>query len=198
MSTREEVRVGNAIAIAAVEIYQRLENGEKLREDGFFDEKQAGRSDATEVAESVLLKAQREPEEKKIEYMGYLLASIAFNPQISVHMVHQLSKITEQLTYRQLCILKLSTETDKFGLRDRDYRGQGPLARKLYQLLYEYMDLYRRDFIIFGIGTKDVSGLADINPGIVGVQGIGVDLFDLMKLILIPDEDIFPIAEQLK
>ena len=61
------------------EIHRRLETaGETVsRTDGFFDEETNGdRSDAAEVAESVLLKAQREPEEKKIDYMGYLFASI--------------------------------------------------------------------------------------------------------------------------
>lgn len=88
LGTREKVRVGAAFAIAAADIRQRIENGENVRTDGFFDEKQSGRSDAEEVAESVLLKAQREPEEKKIQYMAYLLSSIAFDSQISVHMAH--------------------------------------------------------------------------------------------------------------
>ena len=42
----------------------------------FFDEKQTGRSDAEEVLEHMLLKAQREPEEKKIQYIGYLYGSL--------------------------------------------------------------------------------------------------------------------------
>ena len=198
LSSREKVRALNALDVAVEEIRRRLENGESLREDNFFDEKQTGRSDAEEVAEHVLLKVQREPEEKKIQYMGHLLASISFDSQISVHMAHQLTKAAEQLTYRQLCILKLSVVKDNFELHDKDYRGQGTLAQELYPLLYEYMDLYRKDFIIFGIGFSSVSSLADINPGLADVQGIGVDLFNLMKLALIPDEDIIPIAAQLK
>ena len=117
---------------------------------------------------------------------------------LAVLLVHQLTKAAEQLTYRQLCILKLSVVKDNFELHDKDYRGQGTLAQELYPLLYEYMDLYRKDFIIFGIGFSSVSSLADINPGLADVQGIGVDLFKLMKLALIPDEDIIPIAAQLK
>ena len=78
LGPREKVPVGAAFAIAAAEIRQRIENGESVRTDGFFDEKQTGRSDAEEVGENVLLKVQREPEEKKIQYMGYLLANIAF------------------------------------------------------------------------------------------------------------------------
>jgi len=57
LSPREQVRVGGVLAIAAEEIRQRLDQGEALRADGFFDQKASGRSDAEEVAESVLLKS---------------------------------------------------------------------------------------------------------------------------------------------
>ena len=196
LGSREKVRIGAAFAIAAADIRQRIENGESVRTDGFFDEKQTGRSDAEEVAESVLLKVQREPEEKKIRYMGYLLSSIAFNPQISVHMAHQLAKAAEQLTYRQLCILKLSVVKDKFGLRDKNYRDYGKFKKDLYQVLYECADLHNREYIHV---TDDVfSGVTNIKPSGMTIQGIGGDLFYLMKLLLIPDQDITPIAEQLK
>lgn len=46
---REKVRVGGVLAIAADQIDQRLKNGEALRDDDFFQEKQSGRPDAEEV-----------------------------------------------------------------------------------------------------------------------------------------------------
>ena len=196
LGSREKVRVGAAFAIAAADIRQRIENGESVRTDGFFDEKQTGRSEAEEVAESVLLKVQREPEEKKIQYMGYLLSSIAFDSQIRVHMAHQLVKVAEQLTYQQLCMLKLSMLKDNFELRDQSYRGQETFKRDLYQVLYECNDLYRKGLINFG-GTASL-GITDVIPRNMTVQGLGSDLFNLMKLSLIPDQDITPIAAQLK
>ena len=104
LSPREDFRVGKVLAITALEIHQRLENGESLRNDGFFDRKPSGRSDAEEIAEAIMLKCQREPQEKKIPYMGYLKAGIAFDPNVSADMGHQLIKVAEQLTYRQFCI----------------------------------------------------------------------------------------------
>jgi hypothetical protein len=125
LGPREKVRVGGVLAITASTINNRIEKGEKIRSDGFFEEKtKSGRSNAEEVAESVLLKSQREPEEKKIPYMGYLLANVAFATDISAEMAHQLSKASEQLTYRQLCILKLAVVKQAFNLREGDYRGQ--------------------------------------------------------------------------
>jgi len=193
---REKVRIGGVLAIAAGEIRQRIEVGESIRTDGFFEQKRTGRSDAEEVAESVLLKSQREPEEKKIPYMGYLLAGVAFDTEISAHMAHQITKAAEQLTYRQLCLLKLAVVKDDLGLRAEDYRKQGQFQKRLYQILYECLDLYHKGFLNFGGGV--VFGPTDIAPAKMTVQGLGADIYNLMKLSLIPNEDLLPIVAQLK
>lgn len=196
LGPREKVRVGGVLAIAAAEINQRIGNNESVRSDGFFDKKASGRADAEEVAESVLLKSQREPEEKKIPYMGHLLANVAFDAQISAQMAHQITKASEQLTYRQLCILKLAVMKQEFGLSDKDYRGQSSFSKELYQVLYESVDLYHRGFVSFGGSVA--FGPTDVAPGKMTVQGLGADIYNLMKLSTIPDEDIIPIAIQLK
>ena len=203
LSTREKVRIGAVLVNAAEEIRKRRKSGESLREDGFFDEKQTGRSDAEEVAESVFLKAQREPEEKKIQYMGYLLSSIAFDPEISVNLAHQLTKAAEQLTYRQLCILKICAAKDDFELRDNNYRERECFENDLYEVLYECSDLYSKEYIHFGLDTitfepNVLSKLRSVKPSGMAFQRIGDYLYNLMKLCLIPDEDITPIAAQLQ
>ena len=196
LSPREDFRVGKVLAIAALEIHQRRENGENLRDDGFFDKKSTGRSDAEEVAEAIMLKCQREPQEKKIPYIGYLLAGVALNSNISADMGQQLVKSAEELTYRQFCILKLAVMKDSFGLRGEDYRGQGTIAIELSQILYECLDLYHRAYINFG--GEVAFGPTDVKPGSMIVQGIGAYLYNLMKLSSIPNEDIIPIAKVLK
>ena len=209
LGPREEIRVGAALIIAAAEIKRRQKNGELLRDDGFFDKNQGGRSDAGEVLESVLLKAQREPEEKKIRHLGLLYSSIPFDSDISLPYAHQLIKVAEQLTYRQLCILKLCDVKDNYNLRDEDYRDQNVDRKDLNQILYEcaeldnkqYInsrgkaDLHGREFADFG---ATIDGLTRAIPSCMTLQGIGADLYNLKKLSLIPDEDIDPIAEQLK
>lgn len=196
LSPQEDYRVGKVLAIAALEIHQRLENGENLRNDGFFDKKPTGRSDAEEIAEAIMLKCQREPQEKKIPYMGFLKASIGFDSSISTDMGHQLIKAAEELTYRQLCILKLAVVKDSFGLRGEDYRGHGAIAIELSQILYECLDLYHRAYINFG--GEVAFGPTDVKPGSMIVQGIGAYLYNLMKLSSIPDNNLIPIAEVLK
>ncbi len=196
LGPREAVRIGGVLAIAAGEIRKRIEAGEHVRADGFFKQKQTGRSDAEEVVESVLLKSQREPEEKKIPYMGHLLSSLAFDSEIGAHMAHQITKAAEQLTYRQLCLLKLAVFKDAFDLRNEDYRNQGQFQKGLYQVLYECLDLSHRGFVNFGGGVA--FGPTDVSPGKMTAQALGADIYNLMKLGLIPNEDLVPIVEQLK
>lgn len=197
LAPREEARVGYVFALAAQEISERLERGEEPRRDGFFDASDADRSDAEEVWESVLLKSQREPEERKLPYMAHLMANVAFDTTIGAHMAHQLTKTAEQLSYRQLCMLSLIATKDQYDLRNDDYRNFGGRFRKdLYQLLYEYQDLHNREYISFA-GAAAL-GLTDVNPGAATLQGMGDDMYRLMRLNGIPKEDINPIATQLR
>ncbi len=196
LSPREQARVGGVFALAAAEIVERCRNGESVRDDGFFDTGGRGRSEAEEAWESVLLKSQREPEEKKLPYMAHLLANLAFNTEISAAMAHQMTKAAESMTYRQLCILQLSVTKDRFNLRSRGYEEQDDFSKDLYQLMYEYYDLYNRGLINFS-GTL-AAALVDVNPGDAMPQALGVDIYYQMRLHLIPDGDLEPIAAQLR
>ena len=202
LSPREDYRVGKVLAIAALEIHQRLEKGENPRNDSFFDEKPTGRSDAEEIAEAIILKCQREPQEQKIPYMGFLTASIGFDSDISADMGHQLIKAAEELTYRQLCILKLAVVKHRFGLRDQNYQDCEKFSKELYQVLQECHDLCLKNYLDYKIPVtfrgEIAVGYVNLQPNNITIQGIGEDLFKLMKLSLIPDEDIIPIAKVLK
>ena len=196
LGPREEQRLGYVFALAAAEIAERIEAGGQVRKDGFFSASQPGRSDGEEVWESILMKSQREPEEKKLPYMAHLLANLAFESGVGVHMGHQVTKTAEQLTYRQLCILKLIMKKEQYDLRKNDYRKvEGGFAPELYQLFYEYYDLHARGYIDSGRGT--MLGLTDVNPSAVTVQGLGLVTFQLMGLAEIPETDLHPIVEQL-
>jgi len=107
LSAREEVRIGATISFAVVKIQSRLGAGELPRTDGFFERDESGRSDSDSIYEGVLLKAKNEIEEKKLRFMGNLIASIAFNPDISPTVAHFYLTRAEALSYRQLCFLAL-------------------------------------------------------------------------------------------
>lgn len=196
LSPREEARVGRVYALAAADLGRRIDEGEELRDDGFFARTGRGRSDAEEVIEGVLLKSQSEPEEKKLPYMATLLSSVAFDKVISAEMAHQIVKAAEDMTYRQLCLLRLSAIKDQLGLRRSDYRGYGSFSRELLQVLYECYDLSRRGFVNFG---GDVAfGPSDVKPGGMTVQGLGAEAYNLMRLSSIPITEITPVASELR
>ena len=193
LSPREQVRVGGVYALATAEIVARSQKGEEVRDDGFFSAGDGGRSAAEEVWESVLMKSQREPEENKLPYMAHLLANLAFDKKISAAMAHQMTKAAESMTYRQLCILQLSTTKEKFNLPKRIQEGQDTLAKDLYQIIYEYYDLYNRGLISFE-GTLAAT-LVDVNPGAATPQALGIDICNQMRLSSIPNEDFVPLVE---
>lgn len=195
LGPRELTRIGATLALAAQEISERIKNGETIRSDGFFDSNELGRSKADELAESVLLKSQREPEEKKIPLLAHLLANVSFRPEISVSLGEQMIKVADSLTYRQLCILRLSAAKNGNLLRKTDYREQGNFTRDLYQLLHECFDLYNRGFISFG--NNAVLGMTEINPSQMTIQGLGVDIYNWMELSQIPTSDLTPISDVL-
>ena len=195
LAPREEVRIGTVFTLAAAEIVLRCNNDEKVREDGFFSAADGERSDAEEVWENALLKSQREPEEKKLPFMAHLMANLAFDTSVSAEMAHQIIKTAEELTYRQLCILQLSVLKDRFNLRKTNYFDTEDFPAQLRQILYEYHGLNNR--MLVSNGETIAIGIQEISPGNTMPQGLGADMYNLMRLGLIPEEDLTPIAAHL-
>ncbi len=57
LSSREKTRVGATAAFALAKIKMYRDSGKEPRNDGFFEDKGEGRTDADEIFEGVLLKA---------------------------------------------------------------------------------------------------------------------------------------------
>jgi hypothetical protein len=194
LGPREQVRVGGVLALIAAEVSARSDAGEPLRTDGFFQG--SGRNAAEEIAEAVLLKAQKEVEEKKLQYLAHLYATIAFDSSISAPLAHQLIKAAEQLSYRQLCLIRLGAVKQLLPLRTTDYRGHGSFSKELYQVLFELHDLYNRGFVAYG-GTAAL-GPSDAVPSQITPQGIGADLHNAMRLAEIPWTEIQALVQVLR
>ena len=197
LGPRERKRLGAVVSVIARDIHARTIRGEKVRNDGFFDTGQNKRSDAEEVAESVLLKCQREPEEKKIQFMGRFFSNVAFHPEVSAEMAHQLAKHAEQMTYRQFCLLNIAKfDNHRLRLREGDYRNHGPFSVELQQVLYECLDLYNRGFVNFG--GEVAFGPTDIKPRAMKTQGLGMHLATLLNVEFIPEAALVAILDQLR
>ena len=201
MGPREQARVGAVCALGAAEIVERINAGEKLREDGFFEEGEAGRSDAEEVWESLLSKCQRDAAERKLPYTAHMFSSLAFEELVGLDMAHQVIFEAERLSYRQLCILKLFAVEGSLSLRSENYRGEAKdrssFPRELYLILHESFGLYRRELIANSSGFA-VLNLFHIPPEAMRTQGLGMDIHESMQLSRIPDDDVAVIVEQLR
>jgi hypothetical protein len=88
-------------------IKEKIEKGENIREDNFFSKDPSNRSSFEEITEGVLLSAQKEHEEKKVRFLGNLIANISFNSSINRADANLYVNLAEALSYRQYCLLAL-------------------------------------------------------------------------------------------
>lgn len=194
---REEVRIGATLTFAVVKIRENITNGQQVRRDGFFQEQPDQRAAAEEILEGILLVAQREHEEKKLLFYGNLVANIAFHSEISRAEANLLIRLGERLSYRQICLLKLFMDKDRFRLKQENYRDFGNLGEARVALLQEIYDLYSQRImdlpldLVFG---QNLPRLEDINPGKLKIQAIGTRLYHLMELSRVESEDLQEIA----
>ena len=197
LSEWEQRRVVSVAELAAQEIEDRRAV-ESLR-PGWAD----GSSTYHEVVENVLLKAQREPEEKKLPYMAYLLANLAFDSSIDVATAHKLINDYERLTYQHFCILKLSwlVQTGEKQL----YSGE---ATHLFGIVPEDRHLFLRTVLesIHRLGSEGyirinnvmLTPVGGIKPNTLTIEHNGAILANLLRLHLIPDSDMDEIASVLR
>ncbi len=195
---REKIRAGAAFAFALAGIRQRLEKGEKPREDGFFDKDFSDRSKDEEILENVILKCQREPEEKKIRYISNVYVNTVFEQEISADLSHKIIKSAEQLTYQQLCILSMVGRREKGQEFLTSFEPEFSL--ELSKLLHDCFELVTNGYIQGGL-TVTFSGRLPqyeaLDSHSMFLENIGIALFQLLYLQDIPDDDIGPIAKLL-
>lgn len=153
LGRREKVRVGAVVVYCYEKFQENINAGQQPRQDGFFDDAPNDRSADKEIFEGVMLVAQREPQEKKLQFLGNLVANLAFDQRIDKAHAQLLVKVAEDVSYRQLCILSLFAQRDLRGIRLRqgDYRiekgGGGSFSVEMVGLLQEIHDLCQRQML---------------------------------------------------
>ena len=196
---REKIRTGAAFAFALAGIHQRLENDEKPREDGFFDKDISGRSKNEEILENVILKCQREPEEKKIHYISNVFVNTIFDREISPDLSHKIIKSAEQLTYQQLCILSMVGKREKKHEFPSTFHHEFSL--ELTKLLHDCFELSTNGYLQGGLSltfSGQLPRYETFNPETMYLENIGIAIFNQMNLFNIPNDDIAPIAKLLR
>jgi hypothetical protein len=199
---REQVRVGAVATFARMAYEQRVAAGDHLRDDNWFEERPSGRSIAAEICEGTLLTAQREHEERKIQYYGYLLANLSFEPNIDEYLANWLLQLANQLTLAQLVLLAMIGRKDNFDLPAVTI-GTGADTWTPWGLHEQLADLgYAKRELIGPHKGEETFGTF---PGRVNrelpsmeLRNAGLLIYQLMWLDRIPSPDIQTMIERLR
>jgi hypothetical protein len=212
LGPRQGARAAGALAIAAVRIGERLDAGDRLRDDGFFEPGADGRADAQEVLEGTVLTAANSWEERKIEPLGRLYANLAFDDSTPAAYANFLIRLTDRLTYRQLTILAFFREADDPGKYERalvDLEAGQPEGIGVPDpaLIAEMNDL--SDVQLLGarqnvgppIRPQDAWGDSSWTRSTfirAALMPVGLDLHRLMELHKLPPDDLDGVLDGLR
>ena len=165
--------------------------------------------------EEVLLKARDEPQEKKIPYIGSLFSHGCFDASIDSGTLHFLCKESENLTYQQLCIIKIVNEKNEkeYSFRKTSLRDRGPslelttiqeirhiLNPLQFSTLLEIIALGGKGYIMYDcVWTPPIESdiIKLLAPDTLEPLPAGETLYEYMNLKSIPEEDVLPIVEAL-
>lgn len=187
LSPREELRVGSAAYFAVTKIQERLEAGDSIREDQFFEESTGERSPAEEVFEGALLACKNEHEEKKLRFIANIFANSVFMPDVSRFGAYWLLKKAEDLTYRQMCVISLIEQAKNKGVSWGPKDGDPAFEMELEQM----ERLIARDY-----SPEATQRYRETGEGhdIIGLSRSGKFCFRVMGLENIPEEDLRQLA----
>jgi hypothetical protein len=118
---RERVRAGAVLAFAVEHGVTLARSGRALRTDSFFAGRAGARSADGEVVEGVVTAARFSVDERRVRHLGYLLAEVAYSPDVDADLVARALRLAEGLSWRQLAFLA------GVGRRDRIPLPMAPL-----------------------------------------------------------------------
>lgn len=188
LSSKETQRIEKGLTFIGYKIASNIQNQIPLRADGFFDPDSSGQSDADEILEAVLIKCKNEPQDKKLRFVANIFANVAFRADVSSTDAHYLLKISEDLTYRQLCLISLVEKGKEIGqrfswgwyLQQSQKEQTDPSFNAEQRKLTDY---------IHAMGNTEQPPF---------LQPLGKLCYELMDLSEIPVEDLHEVAELIK
>ena len=194
ISPWEERRVRKVLDGFRKKVQNRLDKGEPLRNDGFFKLSLSGHPACSEIPfeeqppsieaiEGILLAAQREHEEKKLLFLGNLLANIFFEPGIDISQINFLIKIGSTISFRQMCILSMFSEPYRSTMDGR-YRADVTFPKpndNLNSIFQEIINLGSQG-LLYENDEPVTKPYFISRPCSINVIGAGSNLYKLMEL----------------
>lgn len=192
LDRNERERVATAYTAALTGIAEQADKG--LRNDGFFDQPRAddGRTNAEEVLESVLRRAQEAYEQRKAERLGKLFAYIARANDVTPAHAHRLITLVGRLTFRQLLWLGVFKNAEERDLPD--WSSTGTLGVRDQGFVLEVLELAQIGMLV-RTDNREISTFADVNPAMLRTVLDGSLLVEAMDLQRAEPEDWADLAE---
>lgn len=187
LSIKEQSRIGKAFYFALKKINDNATNSKPFRDDDFSKYSSESLSEASEFLEAVLIDAQKEYQEKKIKFLGNLYANSLFKKEFDKHWLFYFLKLSESLSFRQLCYIAVLKDKPMYGL-DRKV----DIQKDSYAIMRadQRYELYQM------ILPNIIKGPTEFNANIAfpiewyNIDWVGEQLFELMNLNEIEQEDI--------
>lgn len=196
---RQKIRAGATAGVAILRIKERLDAGDKIRNDGFFDEKDT-RSSAEEILEGVIIKSHNEHEEKKAKYYANIFVTAAFDNRFTPESLNHFLSLAERLTYRQLCQLQIFAEPHQFEFFEGEYNSSylQDVSFEKMAVLHEMYDLYQLRLLKCQAPgdhePDDYMSFDQIRPSWMFLNDLGENLRHLMQLQTITQQDLQSLA----
>lgn len=190
LGPREEVRIGAVLTYAIKKINENIKEGKEIRNDGFFERNEDERIDADEILEGILISAQRSYQEKKLKFLGNLYTSIAFDSSCDAEWGNYYIRITENLSFRQLCLLQIYRHKPKYDLNREVTLDQSYVIIRM-DTISELYDL--RDLGLLRIKTPMVgieNSVRQLPPEYIDITKFGINFCEMLGLEEVELNDI--------
>lgn len=202
LSNRQQIRIAATSTFIFDGLKNRLDNGEVIRNDNFFERSIYNRSNAEELFEGTLLKCANQFQEKKIIHISKIFEETVFKDSITPETANQLLELANSLTYRKLSIISFygrrNSDLSDVSLMKDPYTWYPNISlttneKMLNQDLYELINsdlLYNNNTVMFSNN--------DILPDKITLTKTGQDLYEIMELKEIDKNYVLNIVRDLK
>ncbi len=196
LSAKEASRIERTLKAAALLIEESMKLGHEPRSDGFDGANPGDRAFSEEVVEGVLLRVQRENQERKLPYYAEFLRSYVFDSALDPASARTIVSIADELSYRQFCILALtnrqtlqSTLHYDTRLRVRSEKEHRTDLPSIWEetFMQEVFDLESRQLVQISRGQFDtphmvvLSQLGKVSCDVLRLSGIDSEVLDNLK-----------------
>lgn len=204
LSTREEIKIGMVASYSSNYLTKNLDANRAMNVNFIQTIKESPEdwNTASELYESVLLRAKNESQEKKIKHIGAIFGNSVFVEEISPEDIFHLLSAVENLTYRKLCIIsmygKIKSITPKYDLMVDSFLWYKNVDFSLSTraTLQDIFELGNQGIVDFN--SLLASEHIHLNPGKFKLTKLGEKYFELMDLDSIAESELIDIINAIE